>query len=126
LDSIRKVFAFRLREFRGNRTQDAFAEQLDLSKRTYQELESGNVPQKKTLLKLVKKLGLASETPLFLDPDLGAAQSASVGGPHQDLGELIELVMKIPGNERQMAIKFLKAQFRLAVAGDQAKKRTNS
>lgn len=58
-----------MRERRGQRTQDEFAEFLGVSPRTYQEWESGAVPQKAMVAHIVKRLKLTSETPLFLDPD---------------------------------------------------------
>lgn len=70
MDSIRKVFAFRLKELRGAATQEAFAERLGIALRSYQKLEAGNVPQRKTLQTLVRALGLKSETALFVDPDI--------------------------------------------------------
>lgn len=72
MDSIRKVFAYRLRELRGAMTQDEFSEKLGISKSGYQKMEAGSVPQKDTLKQLARKLGLPSETPLFQDPDLGS------------------------------------------------------
>jgi hypothetical protein len=45
--------------------------------RTYQNMESGNVPQKKTLAQIVKRLGLKSETVLFLDPDFTGEREGS-------------------------------------------------
>jgi transcriptional regulator with XRE-family HTH domain len=71
LDSIRKVFAYRMKEARGDRTQEVFAERMGVSVRTYQEWEAGNVPQKATLAAIVEKLSLPSETMLFRDPDFG-------------------------------------------------------
>lgn len=70
MESLRKVFAYRLKAAKGTRTQAEFAEVLEMSLRTYQELEAGNIPQRKTVAKIVEKLGLKSETELFLDPDL--------------------------------------------------------
>jgi transcriptional regulator with XRE-family HTH domain len=90
LDSLRKVFAYRLKEFRGDRTQSDFAEFLDLSLRTYQELEAGNIPQRKTMSKIVERLGLKSETPLFMDPDL--IETAPKPTPTEALAVLSEAI----------------------------------
>lgn len=70
MDNIRKVFAYRLKERRGDLTQEAYSAKLRIPLRTYQKFEAGVVPQKKTMAALVRKLGLVSETPLFQDPDL--------------------------------------------------------
>lgn len=92
MDSLRKVFAYRLKELRGDETQAQFAERLDLSLRTYQELESGNIPQRKTIAKIVERLNLASETALFLDPDL--IEKAPRPSPEEALDVLAELIRK--------------------------------
>lgn len=74
MDPIRQVFAYRLREKRGARTQESFSALLGIPLRTYQKMEAGNVPQKKSLQVLVERLGLESETALFADPELGSSK----------------------------------------------------
>jgi transcriptional regulator with XRE-family HTH domain len=69
VDSIREVFSWRLKRLRGDKTQEEFSARLGIPLRSYQNMEAGNVPQHKSLYRLVEKLALKSETELFQDPD---------------------------------------------------------
>lgn len=51
-------------------TQNLFAEAIKIPLSTLQKYEAGTIPQDASLKELVAKLGLVTETQLFLDPDL--------------------------------------------------------
>lgn len=110
MDSIRKVFSYRLKELRGDLTQEAFSEKIGFKLRTYQSFEAGVVPQKETLAELVKKLGLRSETELFLDPDLTQPSQAqalevitkALRGPALAPAELNQIIADFSEKELRM------------------------
>lgn len=71
LKTIREVFAYNLRELRGDRTQAEISESADIPFRTYQDMEGGTLPVKKwDHIASLSKLHNVSETRFFLDPDL--------------------------------------------------------
>lgn len=69
LKKLEEVFAYRLKELRGDLIQPAMAERLGVSNATYQRWESGkHFPKEETRALISKNLNI-SETILFLDPD---------------------------------------------------------
>lgn len=70
MDKIRKVFAFRMRELRGKKKQVPFCEEIGVPITTYQTWEAGRIPHEDQLENLIEKLGIESETRLFMDPDI--------------------------------------------------------
>ncbi len=91
MNSIRDVFAHNLRQIRKGRklTQNQFAEAIRIPLSTLQKYEGGTIPQEESLRELVAKLGVASETELFLDPDLIAHPD-----PESALAALTKFVMR--------------------------------
>lgn len=67
--TVEEIFSDNLREIRGDRTQAAFAEIVDIPVRTYQKMEAGKIPYSRNLKKLTKSLKIP-EGQLFLDQEL--------------------------------------------------------
>lgn len=77
-----------LARFRGDLTQEAFAEKLGIPFSSYQKLENGQLPRPENLAKIASALGIG-ETELFLDPDLVGEPT-----PEQALKVFTKLVYK--------------------------------
>jgi transcriptional regulator with XRE-family HTH domain len=81
LKTIEKVFAWRLRDLRGKRTQQQVSDETKIPLRTYQTMEDGRIPKKKANLEAIAKYYGVPETFLFIDPDLKLTGSTPVQSP---------------------------------------------
>jgi hypothetical protein len=82
-----------------------------MSLRTYQDLEAGNIPQAKTLQKIVERSGLESETVLFMDPEVLAKADQSKKSRERLLLALIEKTLKLDDNALSVVAGFVETRY---------------
>lgn len=71
LDTIGKIWAFNLKRYRGERSQEVIAKAADISRQAYGRMEDGVLPKSPaTITAVAKALGCRSESLLFQDPHL--------------------------------------------------------